>query len=838
MPPRRNEYRRRSPQRKPDIDRYVPGQEQNLPEAPVVNPLADPLKLDVQVGFSYFAEWWRTEQAKKDQLERQKAGKRPAPQRLKSEQEVREERQEEHGKIQGAYDQYKERLQVQMAKAFVHQHKDEEWFKERYDPEVRVPFRQRQAALRRENFARWLEDVDGGMFDDFTLEGIYKNDSNGVGGVVEKEEGETMAATEVLGVGDLVPMKGGDLRDERAEQPALLIKTIAPHVSREQIEAFCKEHLGEVDGGFKWLSLSDPNPQKKFHRIGWIILHPGEDVEIPAGEEQSDQAEAHDGDNAEAEDGETKMEDVPRRTTKIVSAVDRALGEINGKTIEVQNAEKGGFICHVGIHVPPAMLRKKALWDLFSAPERVERDLQLAERIAAKFEQELGEDINGVNKVEERVEDMRSKGQLQPQTNNNVAPKPKVEEPEDGEDEGMVDEDEGTWDEDNDDEDLLTKKKKLDMLVEYLRRVHNFCFYCVFESDSVHELVRKCPGGHLRRPRASLTTAAKSCAKASAYGEEFPLKRQQEQAAEVEKEEGDSTTGERPQKFQKNNRTHVQLQRAFNWVKTYEDKLFQILEPDAADLVKLGGRPLDEAIDEELKKFMKQEDEAKFRCKVPDCSKLFKGEVFWRKHVEKRHTEWLDGLKKEVSTYGKCTWLILLTLIQQNEINLYVLDPAHIQPSRSDATSNGHFATNPYAPTGTPRGFSLQNMGVPMPSGAGFMNGMPSFGGMAAGFGGMGGAMAMDGGVGPMRRGGGRFQHRSGPYDRQGRGGRRGGRSGPPPPERFPDAAQSNAPREATAGRSLKSYEDLDAVGGPTGAASTGGGSGSGGASGDAALDY
>ena len=603
----------------------------------------------MQVGFSYFAEWWRKEQEVKDQKQRQKEGKR-APPRIKGEQEAREEREKEHPKIQAAYDAYKEKLQMQMARAFVHQHKEEEWFKERYDPDIRNPFRQHQAKLRRENYQNWTSDLENGVFDEFTLEGIYKNDSNGLGGVVEKEEGEAMAATEVLGVGDLVPLKGGELRDERAEQPALLIKTIAPHVSRDRIEGFCKGHLGEADGGFKWLSLSDPNPQKKFHRIGWIMLNPGEDVEVPTtidGQENGSREDNRDEVKEDGEDGSNTMQEDSKPTTRIVPAVDHALEEINGKTIEVDDADKSGFICHVGIHVPPNQPRKKALWDLFSAPERVDRDLQLAERIAAKFEQELGDDVNGVAKVEERVDDIRGRGLLQPTTNGPSKAKAEDEDMEDGE-EGAVDEDEeGAWDEDNDDEDLLVKKKKLDILVEYLRRVHNFCFFCVFESDSIHELMRKCPGGHLRRPRASLTTAAKNTARASARGEEFPLKRQ-DQPAEQEKEEGAPTTDQQ-QKFQKHNKTHIQLQRAFTWVKTYEDKLFQMLEPEASDLAKLGGRPLEDALDEELKKFVKQEDEAKFRCRVPDCTKLFKGEVFWRKHVEKRHTEWYEKLKKEVS---------------------------------------------------------------------------------------------------------------------------------------------------------------------------------------------
>lgn len=94
-----------------------------------------------------------------------------------------------------------------------------------------------------------------------------------------------------------------------------------------------------------------------------------------------------------------------------------------------------------------------------------------------------------------------------------------------------------------------------------------------------------------------------------------------------------------------------------------------------------------------------------------------------------------------------------------------------------------------------------------------------------------GAALAANGGedghhVGPVRRGGGRFQNqRSGPYDRRQNPRYGGGRLTPPrtgmPPRMGGGAgkwgdgagAQTVGPREAVQGRSLKSYEDLDAVG-------------------------
>lgn len=95
---------------------------------------------------------------------------------------------------------------------------------------------------------------------------------------------------------------------------------------------------------------------------------------------------------------------------------------------------------------------------------------------------------------------------------------------------------------------------------------------------------------------------------------------------------------------------------------------------------------------------------------------------------------------------------------------------------------------------------------------------------------------AEDGGhhVGPVRRGGGRFNNqRSGPYDRRQQNPRFGGngrltppRNGMPPrmgggAGKWGDGAgglQTMGPREAVQGRSLKSYEDLDAVNGSGGA--------------------
>ncbi|KAK3675476.1 hypothetical protein LTR78_004559 [Recurvomyces mirabilis] len=831
QPPR---DRRRSSPQPPTIDRYVPGQDTQTPQSMLVNPMPDPMKLDFQVGFTWFAEWWRTEQRIKDEKERQRSGKPGS--RLRGERESREDREAERPKIQAGYDAYKENLQKLQAQTFVRMHKAEDWFRERYVPEVKEPFRRSLMDYRKTLFTRWQTELEAGGFDDFTLEGIYKSESNGLGGILEKEEGETTAAAEVLGVGDLLPSKGGDLRDTMAQQPTLLIKTIAPTVTRERFVEFAKEHLSEGPGGYMHLSLSDPNPLKKCHRMGWIMLNSDSEQAMDTDEKTEPAADA--GADVKEEDANGERNGEVATTFKAKNTAERALEKINAKTIE--DPERGNFTVHCGVHRPPDAPRKKALWDLFSAPERIARDLDLATRLARKLDNELGDEFFGAAKIEERVMNLADQGYLQPPA---VEAKPKAEADMDVdageiEEEGLIADDE----DETDDAELLQKKKKLDLLVEYLRRVYNLCFFCVFESDSIHELQRKCPGGHLRRPRASLTSTAKEVAHASASGEEFPLRkngslknstdnsRGEGDDADMDIENGSPVEEKKAWAMKPNARNAQQLQRAFNWVKTFEEKILQWLEPENVALRKLGGTPLEEGLEEELIKFVKQEDASKYRCKVPECTKLFKGTDFWRKHVEKRHAEFYERVRSEVQL-----------------VNTYVIDPAHIAPSRSDANSNGHFPLNNHIPTGTPRGFQLSQQQFAMTGGFGMAPGMPAP--MAQGMWTPGGSVSMPagwvpqngafvhGGVGPMRSMGGRNTYtglnvgftavpgKMGglmPYARNDPRGQRIGAGVPPMGGRamamagFGTAMEgglpgSIGPQEAVAGRSIRSYEDLDA---------------------------
>lgn len=57
---------------------------------------------------------------------------------------------------------------------------------------------------------------------------------------------------------------------------------------------------------------------------------------------------------------------------------------------------------------------------------------------------------------------------------------------------------------------------------------------------------------------------------------------------------------------------------------------------------------IERAIDKRLE-FWYKEEENSVRCQIANCSKRFEDQNFWRIHVNKRHPDWLDGLKDSVS---------------------------------------------------------------------------------------------------------------------------------------------------------------------------------------------
>lgn len=174
------------------IDRYVPAPG-NLSTNAI---MFDPHKLDYQVAFNYFSDWYHQEH--------------PGEPGASRKEEVRQK-----------YEDYKEELVARLARGFVSSHKNDEWFKERYVAGEKEGVKEKIMEFRKGAWKRWQVLFENGGFD-----GIDRESGNNAvkqePGVEPGEEVEEVNRVEDDGL-----------------KPVLLIKTISPTVSRKQLEEVC-----------------------------------------------------------------------------------------------------------------------------------------------------------------------------------------------------------------------------------------------------------------------------------------------------------------------------------------------------------------------------------------------------------------------------------------------------------------------------------------------------------------------------------------------------------------------------------------------------------------------
>ncbi|ODQ55469.1 hypothetical protein SAICODRAFT_23505 [Saitoella complicata NRRL Y-17804] len=536
--------------------------------------LDDPYNLEHLVSFSYYCDWYR---------------------------EVNPQHTLDVEALRAKYEVYRDDLHARLAQDFVKEKMKDQWFKEKYDPTISKKTQATVSEFRRHNYRHFMEHLTAGIFDQWTLDGGPKKKENGEPLLLQaqktqvitireaghaNEPGALVEEVELVAAGGV----GWENRDENAYRKTILLKTISPTVSRFQLE----EVVGKVPG-FRFLSLSDPNPAKKFHRIGWIVL-----------DEEAD--------------------------------VDAALKLLENVTIH--DEVFGDFTCHTGIHAAPRDPKKKMLYAVCSTIDSLRKDMALATLAVEKYEAVLGDGFHAIPAIQAKAEELRMK-----------------EDPDyDEDEEGAIHEED---EEAESGVDMAVLKKALDITIEYLRRVHSFCYYCVSDNDSVHELTRKCPAGHVRRPAPPPD--------------------------------------------------YVPDSRALSWLKNWQDKISLFLEPESADLKKLGGKPVDKALETEIVAHIKREAEGRFRCRVDDCTKLFSAPEFVRKHISKRHLDWSERVKLQVTLLNNYVTDPCRVVSQKAEA---VPPPNNPLPSISNPVLNNNLPHLPAPPLGLPTPFGTA---PPMP---------------------------------------------------------------------------------------------------------------------------
>ena len=187
--------------------------------------------------------------------------------------------------------------------------------------------------------------------------------------------------------------------------------------------------------------MAEPNPTKRFHRLGWVVFKPDADM---------------------------------------ASAVEKLCeSKINNFTLHMDLAEK---LTYQRMRVTPAAM---------GTPERTRETLAHIKQVAAKLEAQASEEspeeakedyARGSAAVEARVAELRSRPKSETDTIK----------PETADDIDAVNAVEGE----------RLEKLELDLYIQYLRSVFNLCYYCLYSADFPEELTKKCVK-HVRRNLAS-----------------------------------------------------------------------------------------------------------------------------------------------------------------------------------------------------------------------------------------------------------------------------------------------------------------------------------------------
>ncbi|TPX35504.1 hypothetical protein SmJEL517_g02112 [Synchytrium microbalum] len=410
----------------------------------------DPYKIEHVVSFKHFAEW-----------ERGKGGKRI-----------------EDDEMRRRYDIYKEITARRQTQKFYDQHKHEEWyynripqptydspnffatrFYEKYNAALCGPFRERVKERKTEVYRFFKEDLEAGKLDSISFDQVFidltsKTDTTEQQSSPVKGNGEAKAIDEELADAVEAPAdKPTELDTEMKEatsataptqqiqppvQPSisanefivadprvgqsLFIRSVPPNFKRAEIEEVLKTYPG-----FKYLELSDPNPQKRYSRFGWIVLQ----------------------DDSNPEDA-----------MKVLSGkkVYKLAGDPEPKQADGE-LPLTEFTLHVNVSAPHAN-KPRPIPIESNNLGRIQDEVKVARDLARVLDEESGfkpEDGDGVIIVTNRLD---------------VILGPDVEEP-------------------DTETKLNRAKKDLDMHIEYLKRVHFYDFYTCIECDSPEDFLRR-----------------------------------------------------------------------------------------------------------------------------------------------------------------------------------------------------------------------------------------------------------------------------------------------------------------------------------------------------------
>ncbi|KAJ2993508.1 hypothetical protein HDV02_002272 [Globomyces sp. JEL0801] len=204
----------------------------------------DPLKDDIMMDLRDFAHYTREKN--------QRQGKPPL----------------EQDEVERRYDVYRITFTKTQNDKLFKSHFQDEWFKEKYHPELSGPFHNQIYQRKKEVLEQFEIDLNDGKFDAVSFDEVEK-DVNGGPPQHSNEEENQNQNDQPMEESQVVPFLLDPIKPY-----SLFIKGISSSIKREDILELCK-----TIPGFKYLELTDPRPDKRMSRLGWIVLENGSDLD-------------------------------------------------------------------------------------------------------------------------------------------------------------------------------------------------------------------------------------------------------------------------------------------------------------------------------------------------------------------------------------------------------------------------------------------------------------------------------------------------------------------------------------------------------------------------------
>ncbi|KAI0751499.1 hypothetical protein C8Q80DRAFT_579948 [Daedaleopsis nitida] len=625
----------------------------------------DPHTFDYPATLKQYAEWFRyyypqqaMEEDNADKAAEQEAGDGSKP----------------RNGIRSRWEKYKKEFAAQQLQRMFDHHRKSPWFAEKYDPapEFQVLRTRVRKGGWKGRMDAFILDLESGKFDPDLSEPVpestspTKENANGDSTATNGAGGDPNAAEDIKpSVANDDDMQfnveaeedaGGDdanrAASDKSKRPAnrgeevavppegnqVMIRTIPPDIGRAKLE----DSISKIPG-FIYLALGDPLQKRNYYRAGWIKFR--DDADMP-----------------------------------------NIMAELSDKKIE-------GFKLHVAHITKPFVTRVRHTPEVASKPDRLEKDLENAKKLAAILEEEYmnlrkfkipekpqngdaptdgNGDQTGAPNEDSAMRDATAEAEDDPEPREmgSEAVERHIEKVmADLQEQGAVD---------TSDEKALEAKRTviaLDLYLAYLRGAFNTCYYCAVITDHLEELQRKCIT-HIRKPMTKMMLQEVQAAEA------------QKVDKDVKEEDGGDAAKEKDTNAKDKAENRDWKRNDERWLEWLDSKVALLIDRNGVDPRDYGGKSYEEELSKGCESYIKQEDEGKFRCKT--CQKLFKATSFVEKHIANKHSDLVKHLE-EIPYF-----------------NNFALDPHRIQPFTHPPQTMGSSQPPP------PQAYGLQASAYPM----------------------------------------------------------------------------------------------------------------------------